>query len=61
MPWPPLRYERAVLAGAALQEQLRTARRTRPRGPYDDVVAHQQAAMSEQLALFGQEQNCPAP
>ncbi|MGK5628577.1 MobF family relaxase [Streptomyces sp. URMC 123] len=45
IPRVPLRYERAVLAGAAVREKLRTvAARSRPY----DVVAHQQAAMPEQ-------------
>jgi hypothetical protein len=45
-----LRYDRAVLAGAALQQRLRTAR---PSTPYD-VVAHQQAANRyNRLSLVG--------
>ncbi|WP_432020288.1 MobF family relaxase [Streptomyces sp. 1222.5] len=47
IPRVPLQYERAVLAGAVVREQLRTATAVRGRGY--DVVAHQQAAMPEQL------------
>ncbi|MFJ3673991.1 hypothetical protein ACIPSE_46905 [Streptomyces sp. NPDC090106] len=46
IPRIPLQYERAVLAGAVLRERLRT---TTVRGRAYDVVAHQQAAMPEQL------------
>ncbi|MEU9481693.1 relaxase domain-containing protein [Streptomyces sp. NPDC048191] len=42
----PLQYERAALAGAAVREKLRS---TAARGRVFDVVAHQQAAMPEQL------------
>ncbi|QKW48281.1 hypothetical protein [Streptomyces buecherae] len=41
-----MQYERAVLAGAVVRENLRT---TTVRGRGYDVVAHQQAAMPEQL------------
>jgi hypothetical protein len=44
-----LQYERAALAGAVLQEQLRTTAATRVRGRVYDVVAHQQAAVPKQL------------
>ncbi|MGX7760282.1 hypothetical protein ACWQ06_16710 [Streptomyces angustmyceticus] len=47
IPRVPLRYERAVLAGAAVREKLRTT--IAARGWAYDVVAHQQAAMPEQL------------
>ncbi|WP_159107066.1 MobF family relaxase [Streptomyces coelicoflavus] len=46
IPRAPLQYERAVIAGAVLSEKLRT---TTVRGRAYDVVAHQQAAMPEQL------------
>lgn len=50
VPRIPLQYERAVLAGAVVREQLRTTTTaTRVRGRAYDVVAHQQAAMPEQL------------
>ncbi|MFF3531817.1 MobF family relaxase [Streptomyces rubiginosohelvolus] len=46
----PLQYDRAVFAGAAVREQLRTTTTaTAVRGRAYDVVAHQQAAMPEQL------------
>ncbi|WP_256919263.1 MobF family relaxase [Streptomyces hilarionis] len=44
----PLQYERAVLAGAVVREKLRTTTAA-VRGRTYDVVAHQQAAMPEQL------------
>ncbi|MEU3901921.1 MobF family relaxase [Streptomyces sp. NPDC045251] len=47
IPRIPLQYERAVLAGAVVREKLRTT--TTVRGRAYDVVAHQQAAMPEQL------------
>ncbi|MFI1293333.1 MobF family relaxase [Streptomyces sp. NPDC020792] len=47
IPRVPLKYERAVLAGAAVREKLRAT--VAPRGRAYDVVAHQQAAMPEQL------------
>ncbi|MGW2918187.1 hypothetical protein ACWDBF_10010 [Streptomyces angustmyceticus] len=47
IPRVPPRYERAVLAGAAVREKLRTT--VAARGRAYDVVAHQQAAMPEQL------------
>ncbi|MFE9253511.1 hypothetical protein [Streptomyces sp. NPDC007088] len=43
----PLKWERAVLAGAAVRETPRAIVATRGRAY--DVVAHQQAAMPEQL------------
>ncbi|KOG86794.1 hypothetical protein ADK38_29050, partial [Streptomyces varsoviensis] len=46
IPRVPLQYERAVLAGAALREKLTTVA---TRGRAYDIVAHQQAAMPEQL------------
>jgi hypothetical protein len=46
IPRVPLQYDRAVLAGAVVREKLRT---TTVRGRAYDVVAHQQAAMPEQL------------
>ncbi|MCY0947020.1 MobF family relaxase [Streptomyces antarcticus] len=46
VPRVPLSYDRAVLAGAAVREKLRA---TVLRGREYDVVAHQQAAMPEQL------------
>ncbi|MEU3434245.1 MobF family relaxase [Streptomyces sp. NPDC006863] len=49
VPRVPLQYERAVLAGAVVREQLRTTTATAVRGQAYDVVAHQQAAMPEQL------------
>ncbi|MFD8960295.1 MobF family relaxase [Streptomyces anulatus] len=50
IPRIPLQYERAVLAGAAVREQLRTTTTaTAVPGRAYDVVAHQQAAMPEQL------------
>lgn len=48
IPRVPLQYERALLAGAVVREQLRTTE-TGVRGRAYDVVAHQQAAMPEQL------------
>lgn len=45
----PLQYERAVLASAVVREKLRTTTATVVRGRAYDVVAHQQAAMPEQL------------
>lgn len=50
IPRVPLRYDRAVLAGAAVREKLRI---TVVRGRGYDVAAHQQAAMPE-LLLAGQ-------
>ncbi|WP_189594742.1 MobF family relaxase [Streptomyces massasporeus] len=47
IPRIPLQYERAVLAGAVVREKLRTT--TTVGGRAYDVVAHQQAAMPEQL------------
>ncbi|MFJ8697017.1 MobF family relaxase [Streptomyces roseolilacinus] len=47
IPRIPLQYDRAVLAGAMVREKLRTT--TVVRGRAYDVVAHQQAAMPEQL------------
>ncbi|MDX2918274.1 hypothetical protein, partial [Streptomyces sp. NE06-03C] len=49
VPRIPPQYERAVLAGAVVREQLRTTTATAVRGRAYDVVAHQQAAMPEQL------------
>lgn len=49
IPRVPLQYDRAVLAGAVVREQLRTTAATTVRGRAYDVVAHQQAAMPEQL------------
>ncbi|WP_405681933.1 hypothetical protein [Streptomyces sp. NBC_00057] len=46
IPRVPLSYDRAVLAGAAVREKLRT---TVVRGREYDVTAHQQAAMPELL------------
>ncbi|MET7912013.1 hypothetical protein ABZS98_27845 [Streptomyces avermitilis] len=43
-----MQYERAVLAGAVVREKLRTTTAA-VRGRAYDVVAHQQAAMPEQL------------
>ncbi|MDJ1645212.1 MobF family relaxase [Streptomyces pakalii] len=48
VPRIPLQYDRAVLAGAVLREQLHTTTAA-VRGRAYDVVAHQQAAMPEQL------------
>ncbi|MEW2436584.1 hypothetical protein AB0952_20910 [Streptomyces caniferus] len=42
-----MQYERAVLAGAVVREKLRTT--VAAQGRAYDVVAHQQAAMPEQL------------
>ncbi|MFJ2307561.1 MobF family relaxase [Streptomyces sp. NPDC087787] len=47
IPRVPLQYERAVLAGAAVHEKLRSTVATRGRAY--DVTRHQQAAMPEQL------------
>ncbi|CAM5277927.1 MobF family relaxase [Streptomyces griseus] len=47
IPRIPLQYDRAVLAGEVVRAQLRTT--TVVRGRAYDVVAHQQAAMPEQL------------
>ncbi|MGW8971271.1 hypothetical protein [Streptomyces platensis] len=47
IPRVPLQYERAVLAGAAVREKLRST--VAARGRAYDVAAHQQAAMPEQL------------
>ncbi|ALO91298.1 TraA-like protein [Streptomyces hygroscopicus subsp. limoneus] len=47
IPRVPLKYERAVLAGAAVREKLRSTIATRGRAY--DVARHQQAAMPEQL------------
>ncbi|MDN3297601.1 hypothetical protein QWM81_26900 [Streptomyces ficellus] len=49
IPRIPLQYERAVLAGAVVREKLRTTTVTAVRGRAYDIVAHQQAAMPEQL------------
>ncbi|MEU8687612.1 hypothetical protein [Streptomyces sp. NPDC048665] len=49
IPRLPLRYDRAVLAGAVDREKLRTTIDAGVRGRAYDVVAHQQAAMPEQL------------
>ncbi|MCP9946800.1 relaxase domain-containing protein [Streptomyces somaliensis] len=50
IPRIPLPYERAALAGAVVREKLRTTATTiAVRGRAYDVVAHQQAAMPEQL------------
>ncbi|MFJ8546282.1 relaxase domain-containing protein [Streptomyces sp. NPDC093586] len=51
IPRLPLQYERAVLAGAVVREQLRTTTAPAVRGRAYDVVTHQQAAMPEQLLL----------
>ncbi|MFJ3637599.1 MobF family relaxase [Streptomyces sp. NPDC090112] len=49
IPRIPLQYDRAVLAGAMVREKLRTTTTAAARGRAYDVVAHQQAAMPEQL------------
>ncbi|WP_078987918.1 MobF family relaxase [Streptomyces sp. XY332] len=49
IPRIPLQYDRAVLAGAMVREKLRTTTTAAVRGRAYDVVAHQQAAMPEQL------------
>ncbi|MFB6654091.1 hypothetical protein ACFCZ4_32720 [Streptomyces microflavus] len=49
VPRIPLQYDRAVLAGAVVREQLRATTATAVRGRAYDVVVHQQAAMPEQL------------
>ncbi|MCX5078609.1 hypothetical protein OHA84_37110 [Streptomyces sp. NBC_00513] len=49
IPRIPLQYDRAVLAGAVVREKLRTTTTAAVRGRAYDVVAHQQAAMPEQL------------
>ncbi|MFF6860245.1 MobF family relaxase [Streptomyces bacillaris] len=49
VPRIPLQYDRALLAGAVVREQLRATTATAVRGRAHDVVAHQQAAMPEQL------------
>jgi hypothetical protein len=61
--WPvprdPLRYDRAVIASTVLSARLRTARRA-SRDPYPyDGFAHRQAALPEQLFLFGQQKEEP--
>ncbi|MFE7676777.1 MobF family relaxase [Streptomyces albidoflavus] len=48
IPRIPLQYDRAVLAGAVVRERLHTTMATAVRGRVYDV-AHQQAAMPEQL------------
>ncbi|MFD5399299.1 hypothetical protein ACFWJW_34470 [Streptomyces sp. NPDC127097] len=48
IPRVPLQDERAALAGAAVREKLRTT--VAARGRAYDAVAHQQAAMPEQLS-----------
>ncbi|WP_435239666.1 hypothetical protein [Streptomyces sp. YPW6] len=53
----PLPYDRAVLAGAAVREKLRTTTTGVVRGRAYDVAAHQRAAMPEQL--LGPEQADP--
>ncbi|MFF1465746.1 hypothetical protein [Streptomyces sp. NPDC058330] len=49
IPRIPLQYERAVLARAVVREKLHTTTAAAVRGRAYDVVAHQQAAMPEQL------------
>ncbi|MFJ7260352.1 hypothetical protein ACIQV2_09320 [Streptomyces globosus] len=49
IPHVPLQYERAVPAGAVVRQKLRTTTATAVRGRAYDAVAHQQAAMPEQL------------
>ncbi|GDY70885.1 hypothetical protein SAV31267_003700 [Streptomyces avermitilis] len=49
IPRIPPQYERAALADAVVREKLRTTTTTAVRGRAYDVVAHQQAAMPEQL------------
>nr|BAK19906.1 putative TraA-like protein [Streptomyces rochei] len=49
IPRVPLQYDRAVLAGAVVREKLRTITTAAVRGRAYDVVAHQQAAMPEEL------------
>lgn len=49
-----LRHDRVVIASTVLSARLRTARRTGR--DLNDVFAHQQAAMPEQLLLFGHEE-----
>ncbi|MCX4970978.1 relaxase domain-containing protein [Streptomyces sp. NBC_00654] len=50
IPRIPLRYDRAVLAGAVVREELRiTITAAAVRGRAYDIVRHQQAAMPEQL------------
>ncbi|MDX3403350.1 hypothetical protein [Streptomyces sp. ME01-18h] len=49
IPRIPLQYDRAVLAGAVVREKLRTTAAAAVWGRAYDVVAHQQAAMPEQL------------
>ncbi|MFJ4014484.1 MobF family relaxase [Streptomyces sp. NPDC090026] len=49
IPRIPLQYDRAILAGAVVREKLRTTTTAAVRGRVYDVVAHQQAAMPEQL------------
>ncbi|MFF5639748.1 hypothetical protein [Streptomyces sp. NPDC012825] len=47
-----MRYDRAVIASIALTNQLRAARGAGRARYYEGVVAHQQAAMPEQLLPF---------
>ncbi|MGW2331634.1 MobF family relaxase [Streptomyces sp. NPDC001700] len=54
IPRVPLRHYRAVIAITVLTARLRTARRAGR--PLYDTVAHQQAAMPEQLTLFTQKE-----
>ncbi|MEW2490471.1 hypothetical protein [Streptomyces sp. NPDC048411] len=49
IPRIPLRYDRAVLAGAVVRGKLRTATAAAVRGRAYDVAAHQQAATPELL------------
>jgi len=49
IPRIPLQYDRAVLARAVVREKLHTTTAAAVRGRAYDVVAHQQAAMPEQL------------
>ncbi|MFJ3198526.1 MobF family relaxase [Streptomyces griseoviridis] len=49
IPRVPPQHDRAVLAGAVVREKLRTTMTAAVRGRAYDVVAHQQAAMPEQL------------
>ncbi|MFC9625808.1 MobF family relaxase [Streptomyces sp. NPDC056930] len=50
IPRVPLLYDRAVIASTVLTDRPRATRRT-GRALYDDIVAHQQAAMLEQLLI----------
>ncbi|WP_432590461.1 hypothetical protein ABVG11_37535 [Streptomyces sp. HD1123-B1] len=61
IPRVPLQYERAFLAGEVVHEKLRTTTTAAVRGRAYDVVAHQQAAMPEQLLALPEQLLVPFP